>query len=104
MAISFTGAHFPQEVILMGGSITGGNVNAAAEANIYNDPEAAQIVFQAGWPLTMVGLDVANKTLLTQKYLDQLGSTHGPINDLVYGIGKYLIALSAQFGLSGTAM
>jgi len=29
----------------MGGSITGGNVNAAAEANIYNDPEAAQIVF-----------------------------------------------------------
>ncbi len=43
-----------REVILMGGSITGGNVNAAAEANIYNDPEAAQIVFQAGWPLTMV--------------------------------------------------
>ena len=34
-----------KEVILMGGSITGGNVNAAAEANIYNDPEAAQIVF-----------------------------------------------------------
>ena len=40
-----------KEVILMGGSISGGNVNAAAEANIYNDPEAAQIVFQAGWPL-----------------------------------------------------
>src|SRR6266478_818511 len=53
-----------KEVILMGGSITGGNVNAAAEANIYNDPEAAQIVFQAGWPLTMVGLDVGDKTLL----------------------------------------
>jgi purine nucleosidase len=49
------------EVILMGGSIKGGNVNAAAEANIYNDPEAAQIVFQAGWPLTMVGLDVGDK-------------------------------------------
>ena len=37
-----------KEVIVMGGSISGGNVNAAAEANIYNDPEAAQIVFQAG--------------------------------------------------------
>jgi len=35
-----------KEVIIMGGSITGGNVNASAEANIYNDPEAAQIVFQ----------------------------------------------------------
>ena len=50
----------------MGGSITGGNVNAAAEANIYNDPEAAQIVFQAGWPLTMVGLEVGDKTLFSE--------------------------------------
>jgi purine nucleosidase len=57
-----------KEVIIMGGSITGGNVNAAAEANIYNDPEAAQIVFQAGWPLTMVGLDVGDKTLFSKKY------------------------------------
>ena len=56
-----------KEVILMGGSISGGNVNAAAEANIYNDPEAAQIVFQAGWPLTMVGLEVGDKALFTQQ-------------------------------------
>jgi len=47
----------------MGGSISGGNATAAAEANIYGDPEAAQIVFQAGWPLTMVGLDVGDKKL-----------------------------------------
>ncbi|MFY9742576.1 MAG: nucleoside hydrolase, partial [Candidatus Sulfotelmatobacter sp.] len=52
-----------KDIVIMGGSITGGNVNGAAEANIYNDPEAAQIVFQAGWPLTMVGLDVGDKTL-----------------------------------------
>jgi purine nucleosidase len=61
-----------KEVVLMGGAITGGNVNAAAEANISNDPEAAQIVFQAGWPLTMVGLDFSNKSLFTQKQLYQL--------------------------------
>ncbi len=53
----------------MGGSISGGNVNGSAEANIYNDPEAAEIVFQAGWPLTMVGLDVGDKTLLSSKHL-----------------------------------
>src|SRR3984893_5880330 len=75
-----------KEVILMGGSITGGNVNAAAEATIYNDPEAAQIVFQARWPLTMVGLDVGDKTLLGHKQLDQLASTHGPVNDFIYGV------------------
>jgi purine nucleosidase len=93
-----------KEVILMGGSITGGNSTAAAEANIYNDPEAAQIVFQAGWPLTMVGLDVGDKTLLSSKYLDQIGQTHGPVNDFIYQVAHYLIDLSAQFGFNGTPM
>src|SRR5271155_935523 len=81
------------EVIIMGGSISGGNVNAAAEANIFNDPEAAQIVFQAGWPLTMVGLDVGDKTLLSRKHLEQLGKTHGPVNDFIYGVTKFLVEL-----------
>src|SRR5580693_8927843 len=93
-----------KEVIIMGGSISGGNVNAAAEANIFNDPEAAQIVFQAGWPLTMVGLDVGDKTLLSRKYLEQLGQTHGPVNDFIYGVTKFLVELSEKFGDSGTPM
>ena len=93
-----------KEVILMGGSISGGNVNAAAEANIYNDPEAAQIVFQAGWPLTMVGLEVGDKALFTHKYLDQLGQTHGQINDFIYSVLKFLVDLSATFGVPGAPM
>jgi purine nucleosidase len=93
-----------KEVVIMGGSITGGNVNASAEANIYNDPEAAQIVFQAGWPLTMVGLDVGDKTLFSKKYLEQLGQTRGPVNDFIYQVAHYLIDLSAQFGFDGTPM
>ncbi len=93
-----------KEVIIMGGAIGGGNVNASAEANIYNDPEAAQIVFQAGWPLTMVGLDVGDKTLFSQKYLDQLGQTHGAVNDFIHAVGKYLVDLSAQFGSPGSPM
>ena len=93
-----------KEVILMGGSITGGNVNAAAEANIYNDPEAAQIVFQAGWPVTMVGLDVGDKTLLSKRHLEQLAQTHGPVNDFIYQVASYLVDLSAKFGSTGTPM
>jgi purine nucleosidase len=93
-----------KEVILMGGSITGGNVNASAEANIYNDPEAAQVVFQAGWPVTMAGLEVGDKAMLTPKYLDQLNQTHGPINDFIAAVLKYLVDLSAKFGESGTPM
>jgi inosine-uridine nucleoside N-ribohydrolase len=93
-----------KEVVIMGGSISGGNVNAAAEANIYNDPEAAQIVFQAGWPLTMVGLDVGDKTLLTKKHLDRIAEAHGPISDFIYQVATYLVNLSAKFGSSGTPM
>jgi len=93
-----------KEVILMGGSIGGGNVNAAAEANIYNDPEAAQIVFQAGWPLTMVGLDVGDKTLISRKQLAELGRTHGPVNDFIYSVVKYLVELSEKYGSSGSPM
>jgi purine nucleosidase len=93
-----------KEVIIMGGSISGGNVNASAEANIFNDPEAAQLVFQAGWPLTMVGLDVGDKTLLTRKHLEQLGKMHGPESDFIYGVARYLIELSEKFGDPGTPM
>jgi purine nucleosidase len=93
-----------REVVLMGGSIKGGNVNAAAEANIYNDPEAAQIVFQAGWPLTMVGLDVGDKTLFGRKHLEQLARAHGPVKDFMYGVTKFLVELSEKFGSEGTPM
>jgi purine nucleosidase len=94
-----------KEVVLMGGSISGGNVNAAAEANIYNDPEAAQIVFQAGWAsLTMVGLDVGDKTLLSRQHLERLARAHGPVNDFILKIATFLVDLSAKFGSPGTPM
>jgi inosine-uridine nucleoside N-ribohydrolase len=93
-----------KEVIIMGGSITGGNVNASAEANIYNDPEAAQVVFEAGWPLTMVGLDVGDKTLFSNKHLGQLAQTHGPVNDFIYQVAQFLVNLSEQYGSDGAPM
>src|ERR1700678_1390976 len=90
-----------KEVIIMGGSITGGNVNASAEANIYNDPEAAQVVFQAGWPLTMVGLDVGDKTLYGKPQLEQLQKTHGPQNDFIAGVFQFLLGLEVKYGSGG---
>jgi len=94
-----------KEVVIMGGSISGGNVNAAAEANIYNDPEAAQVVFQAGWnSFTMSGLEVGNKALFTPSYLAELAKTHGPVNDFIYAVLKYLVDLTAKFGGTGTPM
>jgi inosine-uridine nucleoside N-ribohydrolase len=52
-----------REIVLMGGSLSGGNMTPAAEFNMYVDPEAANIVFNSGIPLTMVGLDVTRKCI-----------------------------------------
>ena len=70
-----------REVVLMGGAANvAGNASPVAEANIRNDPEAAHIVFHAGWPVTMVGLDVTQKTVMTPDYLDRLRSRQQPLD------------------------
>jgi inosine-uridine nucleoside N-ribohydrolase len=59
-----------REVVLMGGAYTRGNVTPAAEFNILADPEAAAIVFAAGWPVTMVGLDLTHQAGAPQQVVD----------------------------------
>ena len=54
-----------KEVILMAGTVVEpGNVSPVAEANVWNDPHAADHVFTAGWKLTMVGLDVTHRVIV----------------------------------------
>ena len=54
-------------IVLMGGSASAGNATAAAEFNIWHDPEAAAIVFQSGVPITMYGLDVFMRPGVTRE-------------------------------------
>jgi len=93
-----------QNIVIMGGSISGGNVDGAAEANIFGDPEAAQMVFNAGWIVTMVGSDVGERTLMTRKHLEKLQGMHGPQNDVVTGIARWYIERSEKNGWDGAAM
>jgi inosine-uridine nucleoside N-ribohydrolase len=93
-----------KNIVIMGGSISGGNVDGAAEANIYNDPEAAQIVFNAGWMVTMVGSDVGERTLITRKHLTELESSHGPESDFIAKIAEFYLTRSEKSGYSGAAM
>jgi len=60
-----------QEIVLMGGAyFEVGNITPAAEFNIYVDPEAAKIVFEAGVPLVVMPLDVTHKALTTRPRVD----------------------------------
>lgn len=66
-----------KEVVLMGGGYHVGNWSAVAEFNIKVDPEAAHIVFNESWPVTMVGLDLTHQALCTpevQHRIDGLGT------------------------------
>ena len=54
-----------KEVVLMGGGYHVGNWSPVAEFNIKIDPEAAHIVFNASWPVVMVGLDLTHQALAT---------------------------------------
>ncbi|MEJ5927053.1 nucleoside hydrolase [Corynebacterium sp. H128] len=55
------------QVVIMGGALTvPGNVTAWSEANIAQDPDAADAVFRSGMDVTMIGLDVTLQTLLSK--------------------------------------
>jgi inosine-uridine nucleoside N-ribohydrolase len=76
----------PERIVLMGGAIAEGNVTPAAEFNIWADPEAAARVFASGLDLTMVGLDVTHRALLTDDDARQLranGRVGGVVADLL---------------------
>ncbi|WP_422073627.1 nucleoside hydrolase [Tranquillimonas rosea] len=69
-----------QEIVLMGGAyFEVGNITPAAEFNIYVDPEAAEIVFRAGAPLTVLPLDATHKALVTTARNDAFRNLGTPV-------------------------
>lgn len=69
---------YVNRVVLMGGNaFCMGNATPAAEANMLGDPEAADIVFGARWPVTMVGLDVTHQVLLSSVQLQRIADRAG---------------------------
>src|SRR5215472_940541 len=60
------------DFVIMGGSAGRGNTTPAAEFNVWADPEAAAIVFGAGWQVTMVGLDVTHQALTSAAVEDRV--------------------------------
>jgi inosine-uridine nucleoside N-ribohydrolase len=85
-------------VVMMGGSLSGGNITPAAEFNVYVDPEAARIVFQSGIPITMVGLDATRKTSLTENHVRVLEAAKNPVSQAAAKIGRNAINHNREQG------
>jgi len=91
-------------VVLMGGSISGGNVTGASEFNVFCDPEAADVVFNAGWPITMVGLDVTEVTLIKNAQVAELEQNAGPEARFAAALARFQIGLYQGTGFEGGAI
>jgi purine nucleosidase len=77
-------------IVLMGGSMSeGGNITAAAEFNIYVDPEAASRVFSSGAAITMIPLDCTHQALITDARLEVLRAAGTPIGTAFYHLLEF---------------
>jgi len=95
-------------VVVMGGAFGvgghSGNASPVAEANILSDPEAADAVFTAPWPVTVVGLDVTNETVMSEAFLRTLKAEGGEAGRFIWDITRvYEAFYRAQTGIEGIA-
>ncbi len=69
-----------REVVMMGGAaFVPGNITPAAEANVWNDADAADLVFAAEWPIAMIGLDVTHRVMMPRAHAESYGDIHTPM-------------------------
>jgi len=92
-----------KEVVLMGGcAFALGNISATAEANIYHDPHAAEVVFAAPWKVTMIGLDVTTKIVMSPEYFTKLYEVGNPAVRLLEKIQPCYQAFHEEiYGMKG---
>lgn len=94
-----------EKIIIMGGGVYASNVTPAAEFNIFVDPEAARIVFESGLPITMVGLDVTNRALLTYDDIRSIEALNGRVSSVVAKLlAFYAHRIERVFGIKGAPL
>jgi inosine-uridine nucleoside N-ribohydrolase len=94
-----------KQVVVMGGAVNvGGNITPAAEANIYNDPEAARMVFNAGWPIAMAGMNVTCQVRVAETYLAALAKAGNRAGRFIDAAAQAYLAFYRGEGEDGICM
>ena len=88
-------------ISLMGGGIAYGNWTCAAEFNILVDPEAADIVFRSGIPITMAGLDVTEKALIFPEDFERVRAVGNPVARVVADWLEFFYGFHRKLGYAG---
>lgn len=92
-----------REIVLMGGGFSeGGNTTPAAEFNIYVDPQAADLVFSSGVPLTMLPLDATHQALIKRRHLERLRGLGTRVGEAVAGWLEFFERYDVEkYGMEG---
>ncbi len=95
-----------RSVVVMGGSLdAGGNASKAAEANIWQDPHAANVVFSAPWDVTIVGLDVTKQVVCSPEDFSMLAVEAPTLGGFLdRAVQYYFAATRERSGISGCHM
>lgn len=88
-------------IVLMGGALGAGNSTASAEFNILADPEAARIVFNAGIPITMIGLEVTAGARFKKSHSDEIRALGTPQSRLAADLLDLDLRWAEEWGSEG---
>lgn len=91
-------------ISIMGGGFRNGNWTAAAEFNIITDPESADIEFRAGIPLTVCGLDVTERALVTPADREKIRAVGNQVSQVVADWLSFFFKHHEELGWSGSPL
>ncbi|HGK7310203.1 pyrimidine-specific ribonucleoside hydrolase RihA [Aeromonas hydrophila] len=93
-------------IVLMGGAAGAGNWTPAAEFNIYVDPEAADMVFKSGLPITMCGLDVTHQAQVMDEDIARVRAITNPVAQCVAGLLDFFMIYhrDPKWGFAGAPL
>lgn len=91
-------------LVIMGGTVDEpGNVSPLAEANFMNDPHAADALFAANWPATVVGLDVTHRIMVGDSDLAELRDGAGEAGELIWSTSRFYVDFYTRNGAAAEA-